>query len=32
MFVEYGKTLRMIRHQKGITLKQLAEGGVLEQG
>lgn len=26
MFVEYGKTLRMIRHQKGITLKQLAEG------
>ena len=25
MFVEYGKTLRMIRQQKGITLKQLAD-------
>ncbi|GAA0471977.1 helix-turn-helix domain-containing protein [Alkalibacillus silvisoli] len=26
MVVEYGKTLRMIRKQKGITLKQLADG------
>lgn len=25
MFVEYGKTLRMIRQQKGITLKKLAD-------
>ncbi len=25
MFVEYGKTLRMIRQQKGVTLKQLAD-------
>src|SRR5690625_4054848 len=26
MVIEYGQTLRMIRKQKGITLKKLAEG------